>query len=272
MDIPNLRLPNLHYCIATFLIHYTSSYAHAQNFTTSSSSSSEILDTFCSHDTCTNGDCYVVGTEVKCSCGDLYSGELCEIVNLDRVEIIVIGSMVIFKWPRPPRLKGYSLLYYCVDEPNKIIYKHDIALTDRESSVLVGNFRNGIATYRICITSQYNADIAVESMESLSNCVNVTTHLDYHSFAGWLLAALSCVGAVTLVYFQKDKIELLYFHRPSAIGVQYNYNVEELIKNEKLRKERELNGSHNLQEVVHVYNHKDEGNLNKVTLETIKDE
>lgn len=234
-----------------------------------------LLDTICSNFNCVNGQCYLIGTTPKCSCDTVFKGDACDIVDLSKVEFIIIGSMIIFKWHRPPRLNNYSFLYYRLDDPDMILYKRDILIGDHESSALVGNLQDGVADYQICIEKEDVADRAVltQSMEFATNCVQVSTSPDYHTVFAWFIAGCTVVAAVLLIYWQRDKIELLYFNRAITInnGI-YNYNVAELIRLEKVRKEREKE-----YELLHKaeqgqYSRYDKGTLNKMTLETIADE
>ncbi len=52
---------------------------------------------------CRNGECYVLGDQIQCLCGGIYSGKYCETVDLNSVQYAIIGSVVIFQWTRPPR-------------------------------------------------------------------------------------------------------------------------------------------------------------------------
>lgn len=167
-----------------------------------------------------NGECYVIGDQTRCICPHLFKGAHCEDVDLAHVHYSIIGSVVIFQWPRPPRLRGYSFVYYQLDKPDKMLYKNKILMSDDDQSVLVGNLREGAATYRICIEDEYIANrvMTTNSVEYLTNCVDLRTGPDYHTLAAWGLTILLCVGAVLVVYTQKDKIELLYFSgKPMAI-------------------------------------------------------
>ena len=233
-----------------------------------------LLDTLCRQISCTNGDCYLVGSAPKCSCNELYTGENCDVINLSKVQFIVIGSMVIFKWPRPPRLKHYSFIYYRIDDPMMSIYARDITIGDHESSALVGNLRDGVTLYRICIEPTDIAEYAVltQSMDHVTNCVSVSTQPDYHSVFAWFIAACSCVVVVLLIYWQRDKIEILYFNKTVTVNnVVYNYNVPELIRLEKERNIREYQLLHK-EEEGSVPRAEKVGKLNRMPLETIEDE
>ena len=220
-------------------LHVLAVYCVVDFVTASTESLLTSYDDICVADACANGECYVVGDAAHCDCGDVYTGDRCEDINLKAVELIVIGSMVIFRWPHALRLKNYSFIYYCLDDPQMTIMRREITFADDDNSVLVGNFRDGVSLYRVCVDTNDIADLSIQtqSTEHTSNCINVSTAVDYHSLVGWFLAALCAVAAVTLVYLQKDKIELLYFHRAYNLHSGYHYNVEELIRNEKLRKE-----------------------------------
>jgi hypothetical protein len=82
----------------------------------------------------------------------MYKGDNCDIIDLTPVNAIVIGSMVIFKWPRPPHLDRYSFVYHHLGD--NVIYEHSIIMADDDTSALVGNLRDGIADYRICVEKQ----------------------------------------------------------------------------------------------------------------------
>ena len=143
-----------------------------------------------------------------------------------RIDHAIIGSVVIFQWPHPPRLRGYSFVYYRLDNPDGILYKNKIIMSDDEHSVVVGNLHQGSAQYRICIEDEYIADRVVSTnfVAQLSNCINLQTGPDYHTLAAWCLTIMLCVIAACLVYTQKNKIELIYFSgKPMAI---YEKSVE----------------------------------------------
>ena len=226
-----------------------------------------LLDSICASVNCPNGHCYIVGSQPMCACDVVFKAPNCEVVDLNGVNFIIIGSMVIAKWAQPPRLTDYAFVYYRITDEKAYIHKRTIDISDYESSVLVGNLRDGISMYRICIEPETIAKEAVlsQSMDHVTNCVNISTQPDYHTVFAWLIAACSCVAAVLLIYWQRDKIELLYFNRAITInnGI-YNYNVAELIRLEKVRKDREK--EYNLIQRI------EEGRMNKMPLETIQDE
>jgi len=71
-----------------------------------------LLRTLCKDDTCRNGECYIVHQSTHCVCQRFYRGELCQDVDLSDVTYAMIGTMVIFQWATPPRLKNYAFIYY----------------------------------------------------------------------------------------------------------------------------------------------------------------
>ena len=129
---------------------------------------------------CRNGECYVVDQrEVRCACYPFYFGERCEHVNATAASRVVIGSVVIFQWPRPPRLRGYSFRYQPLDRPPRTTLQltsngqpassadscpptvgdpsrrcSAIRMRDGDVSVVVGNLEGGGITYRICIEDE----------------------------------------------------------------------------------------------------------------------
>ena len=86
-------------------------------------------------------------------------------------------------------------------------------MKDHECSVLVGNLKGGRTHYRICVEDDLTAEraLAGNTIELLSNCVQIATQPDYHTVAGWILAALLACVVVLLMYSQREKIEILYF-------------------------------------------------------------
>ena len=179
-------------------------------------STPSLFQRLCASNDCRNGECYLVNTQIKCVCDSVFKGDRCQFVNLDQVHYALIGSVVIFQWPRPPRLKGYSFVYYEPADPNLILYKRSIIIHDNENSVLVGNLKGRKTHYRICIEDEYIAEKALASnaVELLSNCIDLTTQPDYHTMVGWVLLFLLAGCAILLMYSQRQKIEILYFSRP----------------------------------------------------------
>lgn len=223
---------------------------------------SKLLASLCSPSACRNGQCYVRGKETLCYCQSWFKGPRCEYVNIDHVSYTVIGSMVIFQWPRPPRLNGYSFVYHELDKPDSGIHKTDIVMERSERAALVGNLRGGYTMYRICIEDKFLAYRAVDenSLEHLSNCINLTTQPDYHTLVFWCIAAMFVCVVVLLIYCQKDKFELLYFSRP--VFLMYEPEEEDKTDSESSQRTPHLataavvmanhigSGSHVVQEVT----------------------
>lgn len=191
-------------------------------------STRSLFQRLCASNDCRNGECYLVNTQIKCVCDSIFKGERCEYVNLEKVHYALIGSVVIFQWPRPPRLKGYSFVYYEPSDPNLILYKRSIILHDNENSVLVGNLKGGKTHYRICIEDEMVAEQALESkgVDLLSNCIDLTTQPDYHTMVGWVLLFLLAGCAILLMYSQRQKIEILYFSRPYIPQMEPTANLD----------------------------------------------
>ena len=177
------------------------------------------LSKLCSPGPCRNGQCYTVGNTERCYCPARFHGSRCEHVDLDQVMFSVLGSVVVFRWEHPPRLNGYSFVYYELDNPNSYKYKTDIIMKDNENAALVGNLKGGYTLYRICIEDELLADKVVnqDAVEYLTNCVNLTTEPDYHTLVAWCIAAMLAAVAVLFIYFQRDKLELLYFSKPAFL-------------------------------------------------------
>ncbi len=177
------------------------------------------LSSLCDFSSCRNGECYVVGQEAKCLCLSMFQGDRCQYLNMDDVTHTVIGGMAIFQWPQPPHLKGYSFIYYDLDDPEGTIYTKAITMMDDQNSAIVGNLRDVHAHYRVCIEENYLANqiLANNAVEYLTNCVNVVSEPDYHTVAAWILAIIFCCVVATMVYCQRDKFELLYFSKPNYL-------------------------------------------------------
>ena len=96
---------------------------------------------------------------------------------------------------------------------------YDIFMKDNENTVIVGNLKGGHTLYRICVEDQIIAEraLSTQSVEILTNCVELHTQTDYNTLAGWVLAVLLSVTIVLLMYSQRDKIEILYFNSPVYI-------------------------------------------------------
>jgi hypothetical protein len=178
-----------------------------------------LLKLLCSNNLCRNGQCYVVGDEAKCVCDDLFRGDRCQYVNLDVVDTITIGCTVIFQWTRPPRLRGYSFVYFRLDSTDNIVYKNEIFMKDNDRSTLVGKLDRQNADYRVCLEDDYTADLVArtKALDNLANCVIVRTEPDYHTLMGYVFAGLLACIVVVLVYYQRDKLELLFFSKPMFI-------------------------------------------------------
>ena len=194
---------------------------------------------------CVHGKCvFTDGNKMTCLCSEVYAGNRCERVNMRVIDVITVGNSVILKWPVQPVLTNFSLVYFRVHDSahsDVTITKKPIRFPPDETSLLVDTFDGVLKTYRVCIesTSVANVAVATQSSNVTTNCRDVTTQIDYHSLAGWFLSFIFCLTAVLLICCQRDKIELIYFNRPWNLNVGYNYNVEELIRNEKMRKEKE---------------------------------
>ena len=106
-------------------------------------------------------------------------------------------------------------MYFEPENPEVTLYKRSIVMKDNENSVLVGNLYAGSRRYRVCVEDEYIAERALDanSVELLSNCVDVNTQPDYHSLAGWCIAVLLSCVAVFFMYNQREKTEILYFNR-----------------------------------------------------------
>ena len=199
--------------------------------------------TYCDTE-CVYGTCDVRNDVVTCLCSDVYTGSRCERVNMNIIDVITIGNTVIFNWPVQPLLQNFSLVYFRVHDPSNdvTVAKKSLQFLGDETSILVETFEQTLETYRICIEPNNVAShaVVIQTTDVITNCIDVTTQIDYHSLAGWFLSIIFCLTAVLLICCQRDKIELIYFNRPWNINAGYNYNVEELIRNEKLRKEKEL--------------------------------
>ena len=180
------------------------------------------LGTVCTPGTCRNGQCYTVGQKAQCYCHGLFRGVRCEQVDLNHVTFTVIGNIVIFQWSRPPRLAGYSFVYYELDNRDGFMYKTDIMMGDNEDAALVANLKGGHTMYRICIEDEMLAEKVVtqDAVEYLTNCVNLSTQPDYHTLVAWCIAAMLAAVAVVFIYFQKDKLELLYFSKPVYLSYE----------------------------------------------------
>ncbi len=94
-------------------------------------------------------------------------------------------------------------------------------MQDNENSVLVGNLKGGQAHYKVCLEDEYLAEKAMDSnsVELLTNCIDIDTQPDYHTLAGWIIALFLCCVAVFFMYTQREKIEILYFNRQIILPV-----------------------------------------------------
>ncbi|ELU16713.1 hypothetical protein CAPTEDRAFT_199176 [Capitella teleta] len=170
----------------------------------------------CSSNVCRNGECYVIGNQPKCVCDDLFTGDRCQYVNLKSVDTVTIGCTVIFQWKRPPRLRGYSFVYFRLDSTDHVLYKNGIYMKDNDRSTLVGKLDRQNADYRVCLEDEYTADLVVrtKALDNLNNCVVVRTEPDYHTLVAYIFAAMLGCVVVILIYYQRDKLELLFFSKP----------------------------------------------------------
>ena len=167
-------------------------------------------------DPCINGICYVINNKKTCSCGRFFFGTQCESVNMKSVEYTAIGSIVIFKWHIPPRLRRYSFVYFEKYQSPILLQKHAISMTKSQTMLILPNLKPGRVTYTVCVVDDAIADVSVgyESTELLSGCVDVLTQNDYETLAGFCIAAVASIVVVVLVCSQREKIEILYFNRP----------------------------------------------------------
>ena len=190
--------------------------AHSGGVSTTPNS---LLRLLCSSNVCRNGECYIIGSTPKCICEELFRGDRCQYVNLDAVNTVTIGCTVIFQWSRPPRLRGYSFVYFRIDSSDRIIFKNKIIMKDNEMSTLVGKLDRQNTEYKVCLEDEYTAELVVNTnaVDFLSNCVIVRTEPDYHTMAGYLFTGLLCCVVVVLIYYQRDKLELLFFSKPLFI-------------------------------------------------------
>ena len=127
--------------------------------------------------------------------------------------------MVIFQWKSPPRLKGYAFVYYEVDSSEMLLFKRNIYMRDNENTVIVGNLKGTHTLYQVCIEDEEVAEkaLSTQSLEHITNCVQLQTQPDYHTLAGWVFAVIVALVIVLLMYSQRDKIEILYFSKPVYI-------------------------------------------------------
>lgn len=157
----------------------------------------------------------------RCVCESNFSGDLCQRLNVSAIGHVVLGGTVILHWDRPPRLRGYSVVFQEARNATgptegSRLYKTPIAMREDSRSLLLDNLKGGGTPYWVCIEEDTTADMAVstQAVNGLTSCLYVSTLPDYDSLAGWALA-LSLSGlTVLLIYLQRDKIELLYFSRP----------------------------------------------------------
>ena len=171
---------------------------------------------FCAKTNCRNGMCYTIHTKMFCSCGELFHGKKCERINMKTVDYDSIGSMAIFHWPKPPRLKGYSFVYYEIsDGAPPMLQKIALSIKENEKSATLTNLEGRGATYYVCILDESVAELAVRqnTMELLSDCVTIETYQGYFTLAGWCIAGILAVAASLIMYSQKGEIEILYYNR-----------------------------------------------------------
>lgn len=157
----------------------------------------------------------------RCICESNFSGDLCQRLNISAIGQVVLGGTVILHWDRPPRLRGYSVVFQEARNTTgptsgSLLHKTPIVMREDSRSLLLDNLKGGGTPYWVCIEEDATADVAVatQTINRLTSCLYVSTLPDYDSMAGWALA-LSLSGlTVLLIYLQRDKIELLYFSRP----------------------------------------------------------
>lgn len=158
---------------------------------------------------------------VRCVCESGFTGERCQHLNMTTIGQVVLGGTVVLHWERPPRLRGFSLVFQEATNssgpaPGSTLRKSAIVMKDDARTLLLENLRGGGTSYWVCIEEDRVADDAVSTQrtDQLANCLYVSTLPDYDSMAGWALALLLSALTVLLIYLQRDKIELLYFSRP----------------------------------------------------------
>lgn len=193
-----------------------------------------LLRKICSAVRCRNGECYVVNRSPRCVCESTFKGDQCEYVDMDQMRYSFIGNLLIFEWVRPPRLKHYSFVYYEPLMPHPDLNKKPILMRESEDTVLLGNVKGGNTRYRICIEDDIIAErvMSTNSLDLLTNCIEITSSPDWHSLAGWCLAAILTSVAVMLMYHQRDKIEILYFSKPYIMTTKpRRQSSEELLNN-----------------------------------------
>jgi len=120
---------------------------------------------------------------------------------------------MIFQWERPPRLKGYTFVYYETADPHSIMYTRTVTMGENDLSVLINNLTPGMTHYVICLEDDAVATVAVKShaFELLTNCMEVRTSPYYSTMFAWFLSFMICVALVLLIYSQRRKIQILYF-------------------------------------------------------------
>lgn len=159
----------------------------------------------------------------RCVCESSFTGERCQHLNMTVIGQVVLGGTVILHWERPPRLRGFSVVFQearnsSCPSPGSTLQKSAIVMKEDARTLLLENLRGGGTPYWVCIEEDRVADraVATQRTDELSNCLYVSTLPDYDSMAGWALALLLSGLTVLLIYLQRDKIELLYFSRPMA--------------------------------------------------------
>lgn len=211
-----------------------------------------LLQRICATVKCRNGECYLVNQSAHCACESTFRGDRCQFVNLDKVHYSFIGNLLVFEWYHPPRLKKYSFVYYEPLQREPQLFKKPIQIRESENSVLLGTVKGGSTRYRVCIEDDDIAErvMSTRSLDLLTNCMEITTGPDWHTLAGWCLAAVLSSVAVMLMYHQRDKIEILYFSKPYTMSKPRKNSAEEL-----------LNNSHSTQDLLNN-THTTEGLLN----------
>ena len=175
---------------------------------TDTNTTSPLPQFLCTANTCRNGHCITIQQNAHCACDIMYRGEHCEHVNLDEVDIIIIASTVIFQWRSPPRLKGYAIVYYEEDSPEKSLFIHNIYMHENDKTLFVGNLEGIRTLYQVCIEDEALAQqaLSTRSLEYITNCVQLQTQLDYNTLFGWGFAGTLLIVIILLMYLQRGKM------------------------------------------------------------------
>ena len=174
---------------------------------------------YCSPGSCVNGDCVVVNDTEQCFCQGLFSGEQCEIVDLDVPEFMSFAGELYARWEVPPRLTEYSFVFQRLDsEEDDIIIRYKFYMRPIQLSTVVASLRGGVGNYNICIDFDYKAQLAVDtqSMDDLAACKHVEMVLNYHTFIGYTLLGATVLTIIIAIYVEREELEFLYFYKPFA--------------------------------------------------------